>query len=214
MTDDKQNKAARTSAQGSAAKAPRKAPPASTDLAKLQHQVGNQAVQRFLAQRSAAGPTPLDEETANSIDRARGGGYALDEELQSSLGATMGYDFSQVNIHTSPEANQLNRQLGAKAFTTGQDVFFQADAYQPHTTAGRELIAHELTHVVQQGTGQVGSASRMQVNAPDDSYEREANAVAKTATSQGAPPQVQRQEEEEEDLLQMQELDEDEELAA
>lgn len=212
VTDEKQNKAAKPPAKD----APNKLADggSSASLAGLQRQVGNAAVQRLLAQRSDVGPAQLDDETTQRINSQRGGGQTLDAGVQSSLGAAMGYDFSGVHIHTSPEANQLNRQLNAKAFTTGEDVFFQADAYQPHTSAGQELIAHELTHVVQQGTGQVGGGSGMVVNAPNDRFEQEANAVAKTAISPGVQAQVQRQAEDEEDeTVQMQELDEDEELA-
>ena len=57
----------------------------------------------------------------------------------------MGHDLSGVRVHTSPEADDLSHQLGAKAFTTNQDVFFREGAYEPHSSAGQELIAHELT---------------------------------------------------------------------
>jgi hypothetical protein len=62
-------------------------------------------------------------------------------------------DFSGVKVHTDAQSDQLNRSIQAKAFTTGQDVFFRAGAYQPGSRAGQELIAHELTHVVQQTQG-------------------------------------------------------------
>lgn len=145
----------------------------------LQQTVGNQAVQRLLAQRSGEGAFGLDEETAGQINRARGSGAALDSSLQRQMGQSMGYDFSGVRVHASPEADQLNQQLNAKAFTTGQDIFFKQGEYNPGSSSGKELIAHELTHVVQQGTGQVGSSgSGMTVNPPGDVYEQEADQVA------------------------------------
>lgn len=182
-------------------------------LTTLQNQIGNQAVQRLIAQRSGDGPTELDDETAGRINGARGGGQALDESVQTQMGQAMGRDFGGVRVHTSSESDGLNQQLGAKAFTTGQDIFFREGAYDPHSGDGQELIAHELTHVVQQSSGAVGSGGRMMVNAPDDAYEQEADSVAKTLTTSGAGASVQRQtEEEEEEPVQMQAEEEEEEV--
>ena len=121
------------------------------NLAALQQTAGNRAVQRLIAQRSspANGAYDLDDETAGQINRQRGGGQPLDSTVQAGLGEAMGQDFSGVKVHTGAEADTLNQQLGARAFTTGQDVFFREGAYQPGSSSGRELIAHELTYVVQ-----------------------------------------------------------------
>jgi hypothetical protein len=75
----------------------------------LQQTVGNQAVQRLLAQRSGDGGFDLDEETAGRINQARGGGTALDSNLQRQMGQGMGYDFSGVRVHTSSEADNLKK---------------------------------------------------------------------------------------------------------
>jgi hypothetical protein len=182
-------------------------------LLTLQNQVGNAAVQRLLAQRSADGAYELDDETAGRINRARGGGHALDETVQSHMGEAMGQDFSDVRVHTSGEADQLNRQLNAKAFTTGQDLFFRAGEYSPRSSGGQELLAHELSHVVQQHSGQVGSSGPMTVNDPGDQFERQADAVAQQVTSAASAPPLQRQELDEDELqaktLQRQELEEE-----
>ena len=84
------------------------------------------------------------------IQRAKGSGQILAPELQAKMGQAMGADFSGVRVHTNPQADHLNRSIQAKAFTTGQDIFFRQGAYQPGSRGGQELIAHELTHVVQQ----------------------------------------------------------------
>ena len=99
-------------------------------------------------------------------------------------------------MHTSPQADDLNQRLGARAFTTGQDIFFRKGEYAPNSGGGKELLAHELTHVVQQrqGTDQE-PAAKMVVNPPDDVYERQADQVAKQVTG---PAAVQTQPEEEE----------------
>ncbi|MDA0672671.1 MAG: DUF4157 domain-containing protein [Cyanobacteria bacterium] len=87
------------------------------------------------------------------INRARGGGQQLAPQLQAQMGQAMGADFSGVRVHADTQADQLNRSVGARAFTTGQDVFFRQGQYQPGSRGGQELIAHELTHVVQQSGG-------------------------------------------------------------
>ena len=170
-------------------------------LTALQNHVGNAAVQRLLAQRSGDGAFDLDETTADRINAARGGGQALDGAVQAQMGEAMGTDFSGVRVHTGSESNELNEQLGAKAFTTGQDVFFRDGEYNPHAGSGQELIAHELTHVVQQGSGAVGgNGGAMRVNAPGDQFEQEADSVAQTVTSGAPTPAVQREEMPEEEL--------------
>ncbi len=98
----------------------------------------------------AGGEASTDLDTA--INRARGGGQSLDAGLQQSMGQAMGADFSGVKVHTDAQSDQLNQSIQAKAFTTGQDVFFRQGEYNPGSRGGQELIAHELTHVVQQGT--------------------------------------------------------------
>jgi len=135
----------------------------------LQRAAGNQAVQRLLAsrtqQRAAAPPgtgfSPNDE-TAGRIERARGGGQPLEGSLQEQMSKTMGHDFTGVRVHTDVEADELNRQLSAKAFTTGQDIYFSKGEYSPGSDSGRKLIGHELTHVVQQDTGRKQIESRRQ----------------------------------------------------
>ena len=188
-------------------------------LTGLHRHIGNQGVQRLLAQRGSSEPAELDQETAERIDRARGSGQPLDGSIQTRVGEALETDLSQVQVHTSREADSLNQQLGARAFTSGRDLFFREGAYDPHSSSGQELITHELAHVVQQGSGAVGGSGRMTVNAPGDAFEQQADATAKAVTGAQAAAQVQRQEmPEEEELaqtkaLQRQEVPEEEELA-
>lgn len=86
-----------------------------------------------------------------SIQQARSGGAPLDATTRTKFEGAMGADLSGVRIHKDANADQLNRQVSAKAFTTGQDVFFSAGTYQPNSSAGQHLLAHELAHTVQQG---------------------------------------------------------------
>jgi len=177
-------------------------------LTTFQQQIGNRAVQRLLEQRSGDSPTSaslsagseLDDNTAARINRERGGGQALDSHIQARMSEATGQDFSNVKVHTGIEAHALNEQLSAKAFTTGSDIFFREGAYNPGSSGGQELLAHELTHVVQQRSGMVGGGSgKMTVNAPGDVFEQQADSVAKAVTAPTAGPAVQRQMPEDED---------------
>jgi len=101
------------------------------------------------AKADAAVPEATDN-IEKRINAQTGGGQALDEVTQTFFESGLGYDFSQVRVHTDAEANSLSRELSAEAFTTGNDIFFREGAYQPNTDEGKKLVAHELTHVVQQ----------------------------------------------------------------
>ena len=84
------------------------------------------------------------------IESSRGGGQPMPAETRSFMESGMGADFQNVNIHTGGEAVQMNRELGAKAFTVGNDIYFNSGQYSPETGEGKKLLAHELTHTVQQ----------------------------------------------------------------
>ena len=165
-------------------------------LTQMQRTVGNAAVQRFLAQRSGAGSAELDDDTASAINGRRGGGSQLDAGMAAKAGGVMGQDFSGVKVHTDSTADNLSRQLGAKAFTTGSDIFFRSGQYDPASSGGQQLLSHELTHVVQQGASAPSVQSKMTVNDPNDKYEAEADAVAEKVMSKEDDAAVQRHDEE------------------
>ncbi|MBI1294762.1 DUF4157 domain-containing protein [bacterium] len=87
------------------------------------------------------------------IQQSRGRGRSLDAGIQRSMEGAFGADFSSVRVHTNAQADTLNRSLNAQAFTSGKDIFFRNGAYAPKSTGGKALLAHELTHVVQQSGG-------------------------------------------------------------
>ncbi|UBF26133.1 DUF4157 domain-containing protein [Kovacikia minuta CCNUW1] len=89
---------------------------------------------------------------ASSIQQARGGGQPLAENVRRPMEQALGADFSQVKVHTDGRSDQLNRTVQSIAFTAEQNIFFRQGAFAPGTRQGQELIAHELTHVMQQGT--------------------------------------------------------------
>ncbi|MFO8009690.1 MAG: DUF4157 domain-containing protein [Dehalococcoidia bacterium] len=93
----------------------------------------------------------VSDEIEGRIDSARGSGQVMPENVRDTVESQMGYDLSGVRLHTDSESSQISEQLNARAFTTGNDIFFRAGEYQPETGEGRKLLGHELTHVVQQG---------------------------------------------------------------
>jgi hypothetical protein len=84
----------------------------------------------------------------------KGSGAPLSEDTRHSMESAFGADFSGVRVHTDSEAVQMNQSLSARAFTHGSDIYFNAGEYNPGSNSGKHLLAHELTHTVQQG-GQI-----------------------------------------------------------
>ena len=101
-------------------------------------------------QRAEGQPDTVSENIEARINNARGGGYPLSDNVREPMEQAFGADFSDVRVHSDSEANLLNQQLSAKAFTTARDIFFRQGEYSPGSGTGKKLIAHELTHVVQQ----------------------------------------------------------------
>jgi hypothetical protein len=95
-------------------------------------------------------PATVSEGLEKIINNKRGGGEPLDDVVRQPMEQAFNSDFGEVRIHTDPEADMLNQQLKAKAFTTGRDIFFRGGEYSPGSDSGRKLVAHELTHVIQQ----------------------------------------------------------------
>jgi len=149
-------------------------------------QVGNAAVARLLAgagggrvERDAPTATqggPLDSGVAQRIEAYRGGGASLPDAVRGPLQQQLGADLSSMRVHTDGAADGLSRSVQATAFTTGSDVFFTSGSYQPGTAAGRELIAHEAVHVVQQGG--VARSAATTLSDPADAAEAEAYRLA------------------------------------
>ncbi|NER37034.1 MAG: DUF4157 domain-containing protein [Oscillatoria sp. SIO1A7] len=99
---------------------------------------------------------PAKPEFEAEVNSARGGGRQLDQAFRAKAEPVFGADFSGVRVHADARSDALSRSIQAMAFTTGQDMFFRQGAYQPGTSGGQELLAHELTHVKQQREGGLG----------------------------------------------------------
>lgn len=93
----------------------------------------------------------LDERTAAAVTGELGRGRALEPRTRGPMESAFGADFSAVRVHTGERSTALNDSMGASAFTVGSDIFFRGGQPDVGSGPGRELMAHELTHVVQQG---------------------------------------------------------------
>lgn len=102
-------------------------------------------------QRAGAGAPVVSESDHAAIQTGATGGTPLSADVRGYMEPRFGADFSNVRIHTDGGSSRLNRNLGARAFTYQNHIFFSRDQYQPGTSEGRNLLAHELTHTIQQG---------------------------------------------------------------
>jgi hypothetical protein len=109
----------------------------------------------MLQLRAAEGGMTATVGMETAINQARGGGQLLADNVRKPMEQFLGADFSRVKVHTDPKADQLNRSLMARAFTTGQDVFFRKGEYNPASREGQKLIFHEVAHVAQQNGNKV-----------------------------------------------------------
>jgi hypothetical protein len=103
-----------------------------------------------LVQRKGGGGISATSDLENSIQQSQGHGHSLSDDIRQPMEQAFGTDFSNVRIHTDGRSDQLNQSIQARAFTTGQNIFFRQGEYAPGSYVGKELLAHELTHVVQQ----------------------------------------------------------------
>ncbi|WP_081424598.1 eCIS core domain-containing protein [Deinococcus soli (ex Cha et al. 2016)] len=110
------------------------------------------ALQRQLAGLDAEATQPV----LQRIQARRGAGNPLPEAIRRHLEQGLNHDLSRVRIHDDAEADKLAKGVNALAFTTGTDIFFQSGRFDPNTRGGLELLAHEVTHTVQQSQGRVG----------------------------------------------------------
>ncbi|MCC7360355.1 MAG: DUF4157 domain-containing protein [Anaerolineales bacterium] len=100
------------------------------------------------------------------LSATRGAGQPLPDATRAQMETGLGADFDGVRIHTDAAAHDLNRELGAQAFTHGADVYMAPGKYAPGSSDGQRLLAHELTHVVQQGASTVRRRARRPAAAP------------------------------------------------
>jgi hypothetical protein len=166
----------------------------------LQRVLGNAGVQAL-----------LDEEQQSPVHDVvgSGGGAPLDADTRGLMEERLGQDFSDVRVHTGQKADESARSINAQAYTVGTDVVFGSGHYAPGTDTGQRVLAHELTHVVQQKAGPVAGTPApggIRLSDPSDLFEQAAERSAEHAMGPpasggqaSAETGVQRQSEEEEE---------------
>ncbi|WP_405436879.1 DUF4157 domain-containing protein [Streptomyces anulatus] len=168
----------------------------------LQRTAGNGALGAMVqrARSGAAAPAEQAEQTGDTgqaeeqrspvHDVVSSGGSPLDTDTRTDMESRMGADFSDVRVHHDSAAHESAKGVGAHAYTVGNNVVFQRDAYDPGSPQGRTTLAHELTHVIQQRNGPVEGTEApggIRVSDPSDRFEREAVANADRVLSDPAP---------------------------
>jgi len=144
----------------------------------------DEELQRKVAGFAPAGGADVEPGLESAILGARGQGQPLSDGVRQPMERAFGADFGRVRVHNDAQADSLNRSIQARAFTTGQDVFFRQGEFRPGSSEGKRLLAHELTHVVQQGEGR-GQAATEVVGLPvDDSSAFEIDVDMKEVTAQ------------------------------
>ncbi|MDG3493224.1 MULTISPECIES: DUF4157 domain-containing protein, partial [Pseudanabaena] len=113
---------------------------------------GDRIMPKAAAPTSAPTGTAVTPQFETTLQQQRGQGQAIPEDVREPLEEAFNADFRHVRVHTNEQSHQLNHSIQAIAFTTGTDIFFKQGAYQPRSRQGQELLAHELTHVIQQNS--------------------------------------------------------------
>ena len=147
----------------------------------LQRAAGNSAVSSMVDDD----PSPVHEVIGS-------GGRPLEPDVRADMEGRLGHDFGDVRVHDDSAAQRSAQSVDAHAYTVGSNIVFQRDQYDPGSDTGRTMLAHELTHVVQQRSGPVDGTPTpggIKVSDPSDRFEREAAANAERAMAAPAPAQ-------------------------
>ncbi len=136
-------------------------------------------------QRAAVNASPTNDVPPIVHDVLRSPGQSLDRGTSTFMESRFGHDFSGVRVHSDGRAAESARSVNALAYTVGQNVVFGAGQYAPTTTAGKRLLAHELTHVVQQRNVSTALNTKLAVGSHSDASEQEADRIANSVTGEG-----------------------------
>ena len=154
-------------------------------IPEVKRQVGDEEIVQ--AKKIESTTPEVTDDLESQIHAIRGGGQPLAESERTFFELRFGSDFSQVRVHSDAQAAESAQAVNARAYTVEQDVVFGAGQYAPGTTTGKKLLAHELTHVVQQGKSPEFQLSYVRSHA--DLAEQKAGSAEPTLTShQQLPP--------------------------
>lgn len=121
-----------------------------TLLVQRQEQGALDEEEEMIQTKSEGGVPIVTSSFQNQLDASKGGGSPLPKSTNQFMSNAFGTDFSHVRVHDGTQANKMNQSIQAKAFTHGSDIYFKKGQYNLGTSEGNHLLAHELTHVVQQ----------------------------------------------------------------
>lgn len=139
-------------------------------------------------QRKASGAAPAPVAIPPVVNNVLSGpGRPLDAGTRDFMESRFGHDFGNVRVHTGTSAADSARAVGAHAYTVGNDIVFDHGRYDPHSESGRHLLAHELTHTIQQQGIQHKANESIASTSPGDAYESEADSVASRVLAGGGP---------------------------
>lgn len=152
--------------------------PASARIIDLQQAVGHQTAREMIGKATA--------------DTSQSAGEPLAHDVRQGMEARFGADLSMVRVHTDGAAAESAEALRADAYTRGREIYFGAGKYAPKSADGQQLLAHELTHVIQQGghTDAATQAFPEAVSQPGDAAEREADSVSQALASAQPAPKI------------------------
>lgn len=125
--------------------------PAADEVLKEEKEEKKDGKPSVMAKESNSRGAQGGDQLARQLKDQQGDGSPLPREVRNEMSNSIGADFSNVRIHTGEKAAALSDEIGAQAFTHGNDVYFNSGKYDTDSSAGKHLLAHELTHVVQQG---------------------------------------------------------------
>ena len=116
----------------------------------VQQMEEEETVQTKPNKKSGSGPS-----LENRLKQSKGGGSKMEAKVRRQMETRFGADFGGIRIHTDAIAVQMSKELGAQAFTHGKDIYFNEGKYNPNSKEGQHLLAHELTHTIQQKGGKI-----------------------------------------------------------
>lgn len=180
---------------------------------------GVAGLQRAIGNGSTAALMEEERSPVHDVVKSAGGS-PLQTDVRADMEGRFGHDFGDVRVHTDGVAHESAKSVNAQAYTVGSNIVFQRDKYDPGSESGKHMLAHELTHVVQQRSGPVDGTDAgggVKVSDPSDPFERDAVANADRLMATPTPghsadvqrcaagsdtPSVQREGDEEEETAQ------------
>ncbi|MGC9524635.1 MAG: eCIS core domain-containing protein, partial [Limnospira sp.] len=158
-----------------------------------------------------------DQDIERRLKAKKGSGNPLPEDTRDFMESRFGQDFGKVRVHTDGDAAWMNQELEAKAFTYGEDIYFNAGEYNPESEQGKKLLAHELTHTVQQTGSKAKDKSTLEIPDKNNKVRRQpdmissSEAIVQRLGLREELEKKRKKEQEEEDKKRQKELEEKEE---